>query len=98
MDAEFWVALGFIVFAAGLAYLGVHTRLGEALDDRARKVADELAEAKRLHEEAAVVLDTFKRKAAAASPRRPPRPVPPRRMPPAGRPRPCCAAIPTRPA
>ena len=66
MDAEFWVALGFIIFVVGLAYLGVHTKLGAALDDRARKVADELAQAKRLHEEAAAVLDTFKRKAAAA--------------------------------
>ena len=66
MDAEFWVALGFIIFVAGLAYLGVHGKLGAALDDRARKVADELAQAKRLHEEAAALLDTFKRKAAAA--------------------------------
>ena len=66
MDAEFWVALGFIIFVVGLAYLGVHGKIGGALDDRARKVADELAQAKRLHEEAAAVLDTFKRKAAAA--------------------------------
>ena len=39
---------------------------GRALDDRASKVADELAEAKRLHDEAAAVLESFKRKAAEA--------------------------------
>ena len=66
MDAELWVAIGFVVFLAGLMYLGTHTRLGNALDDRARKVADELASAKRLHDEAAAVLDSFKRKALAA--------------------------------
>ena len=66
MNAEFWVALGFVVFVALLAYLGIHGKLGEALDARARKVADELAQAKRLHDEAAAVLESFKRKAAAA--------------------------------
>jgi F-type H+-transporting ATPase subunit b len=66
MNAEWWVALGFVVFIVVLAYLGVHGKLAQALDDRARKVADELAQAKRLHDEAASVLDSFKRKAAAA--------------------------------
>jgi F-type H+-transporting ATPase subunit b len=65
-DAEFYVALGFIILVLVLAYLGVHKRLTGALDDRARRVADELAQAKRLHDEAAAVLDSFKRKAAAA--------------------------------
>lgn len=66
MDAEAWVALGFVIFVCFLAYLGVHGKLADALDGRARKVADELASAKRLHDEAATVLDSFKRKAAAA--------------------------------
>lgn len=66
MNAELWVAAGFVVFVGLLAYLGIHGKLGAALDDRARKVADELAQAKRLHDEAAAVLDSFKRKAAAA--------------------------------
>ena len=66
LDAEFWVALGFVIFVLFLAYLGVHKRLTDTLDDRARRVADELAQAKRLHDEAASVLDTYRRKAAAA--------------------------------
>lgn len=65
-DAEFYVALGFIIFVLGLAYLGVHNTLTAAIDARAHKIRDELAQAKALHDEAAAVLDTFKRKAAAA--------------------------------
>ena len=66
MDAEAWVALGFLIFVGLLAYLGMHGKIADALDGRARRVADELASAKRLHDEAAAVLDSFKRKAAAA--------------------------------
>lgn len=65
-DAEFYVALGFVIFVAGLGYLGVHKSLTAALDGRAHKIADELAQAKRLHDEAAALLDTYRRKAAAA--------------------------------
>lgn len=65
-DAEFYVALGFVLFMCLLGYLGVHRRLTKALDERASRVSHELAEAKKLHDEAAAVLDTYKRKAAAA--------------------------------
>ena len=65
-DAEFWVALGFVVFLCILAYLGVHSRLATALDERTKRIAAELAEAKRLRDEAAALL--------GASRRRPPRP------------------------
>ncbi|MDX7949983.1 ATP F0F1 synthase subunit B [Lichenihabitans sp. Uapishka_5] len=65
-DAEFWVALGFVVFLILLAYVGVHSRLTTTLDDRSKRVSNELAEAKRLRDEAAAVLDSFKRKAAEA--------------------------------
>lgn len=66
LDAEFWVALGFVIFVIGLGYLGVHNKLNAALDGRASKIAAELAEAKRLRTEAEAVLQSFKRKAAAA--------------------------------
>lgn len=66
LDAEFWVALGFVVFLVILAYVGAHSRIAAALDDRTKRIADELAEAKRLRDEAAAVLDSFKRKAAEA--------------------------------
>jgi F-type H+-transporting ATPase subunit b len=66
LDAEFWVALGFVVFLVILAYVGAHSRIAVALDTRTKKISDELAEAKRLRDEAAAVLDSFKRKAAEA--------------------------------
>jgi F-type H+-transporting ATPase subunit b len=66
LDAEFWVALGFVIFVIFLGYLGVHRKLNAALDDRATKIKAELAEAKRLREEAETVLQSYKRKAAAA--------------------------------
>ena len=66
LDAEFWVAIGFVIFVIGLGYLGVHNKLNAALDDRATKIAAELAEAKRLREEADAVLRSFKRKAIEA--------------------------------
>ncbi len=65
-DAEFWVALGFVVFMCILAYLGVHSKLATALDDRTKRIAAELAEAKRLRDEAAAVLASFKTKAGEA--------------------------------
>lgn len=66
LDAEFWVALGFVVFVIGLGYLGVHTKLNAALDDRAKRIGNELGEAKRLRTEAEAVLQSYKSKAAAA--------------------------------
>ena len=66
LDAEFWVALGFVIFVIGLGYLGVHTKLNAALDDRAKRIGNELGEAKRLRDEAEAVLQSFKGKAAAA--------------------------------
>ncbi len=65
-DAEFYVAFGFVIFVIGLGYLGVHKKLNAALDDRAGKIRGELAEAKRLRDEADAVLQSFKKKAAAA--------------------------------
>lgn len=66
LDAEFWVALGFVVFVILLGYLGVHNKLNAALDGRAKRIRDELDEAKRLREEASAVLASFQSKAAAA--------------------------------
>ena len=66
MDAEFWVALGFVVFLVLLAYMGVHSKLTVALDERGKKISDELGEAKRLRDEAEALLRSYKSKAAEA--------------------------------
>ncbi len=59
---EFWVAVAFLIFLGVLAYAGVHSTVLKALDDRAAKIQAELNEARRLREEAARVLDEYRRK------------------------------------
>ncbi len=66
MDAEFFVALGFVLFVCLLGYLGVHRQLTAALDGRAAQIAKELADAKRLRDEAAAVLASFEKKRSEA--------------------------------
>ncbi len=61
-DATFWVGLAFVVFAALMAYFGVHKMILGGLDERAQKIQTELAEAKRLREEAQALLATYERK------------------------------------
>jgi F-type H+-transporting ATPase subunit b len=66
MDADFWVLVGFVIFVAGAGYLGVHSKLGAALDARGRRIRAELDEAERLRKEAAAVLASFEGKRAEA--------------------------------
>src|SRR5271166_3166189 len=59
MDAEFFVALGFVLFVLGLGYLGVQKKLAAALDGRIAKIKDELSEAARLRAEAQALMQSF---------------------------------------
>ncbi len=61
-EAEFWVAVAFVIFVAGMGYIGVHRMLAKALDDRASRIQAELDEARKLKDEAANLLADFKRK------------------------------------
>ena len=65
--AEFWVAVSFFLFVAGLIYLGLHNKVATALDARAERIATELAEARRLREEAEQVLAEYRRKEREAT-------------------------------
>jgi len=65
-DAEFWVALGFIVFLGLLGYLGVHRQVAKSLDDRAARIKHELDEAKKLKDEATALLADYQRKRGEA--------------------------------
>ena len=47
-DAETWVAIGFLIFIGVLVYFGAPQMITRALDDRAKRVQDELDEARRL--------------------------------------------------
>jgi F-type H+-transporting ATPase subunit b len=62
LDTETWVALAFLLFLAGLGYIGVHRMLAKSLDDRAVRIKAELDEARKLRDEAAQLLAEYQRK------------------------------------
>jgi F-type H+-transporting ATPase subunit b len=51
-EAETWVAVAFVLFVGLGVYLKVPAMLAKMLDERADKIGKELAEAKKLREEA----------------------------------------------
>jgi F-type H+-transporting ATPase subunit b len=61
-EPEFWVAVAFLIFVGVLIYVGVPKLVTKALDDRAKRVQDELDEARRLKEEAQKLLAEYKAK------------------------------------
>jgi len=61
-DAEFWVAVAFVIFVAGMGYLGVHKMVAKSLDERADRIKAELDEARKLKDEAAKLLASYQRK------------------------------------
>jgi F-type H+-transporting ATPase subunit b len=63
---EAWVAIAFLCFLGLLAYLGVHRKLINSLDQRQARIKGELDEAKRLRDEAQALLADFERKGRAA--------------------------------
>lgn len=65
-EPEFWVALGLLILIGIFLYQRVPAFVAASLDTRARAIAKELDEAKRLREEAAALLEQFRRKAANA--------------------------------
>ena len=65
-SAEFWVAVAFIAFVAGVFKPGRKVILG-ALDRRAMKIQSEIDEATRLREEAQAVLAAYQRKQREAA-------------------------------
>ena len=62
MDATFWVGAAFVLFVGILVYLKVPGMLTGALDERAKKISDDLDQARELREEAQVLLATYQRK------------------------------------
>ena len=61
-EAEFWVAVAFVIFCAGLIYLGVHKVIIDALDKRGERIKAELDEARHIKEEAMKLLADYQRK------------------------------------
>jgi len=52
INAEFWVAIAFLIFVAIAIYVGVHRSILDALDQRSARIRAELDEALRLKQEA----------------------------------------------
>ena len=65
-EAEVWVGVGFVMVIGLLIYVGVPRLVGGMLDARSAAIKSELDEAKRLREEAAALLESFKQKAQGA--------------------------------
>jgi F-type H+-transporting ATPase subunit b len=65
-DAEFWVAVAFVLFIAVLFKLGAHRVIIGALDDRGARINAELEEARRVREEAQALLADYQRRRGEA--------------------------------
>ncbi|NIX76714.1 ATP F0F1 synthase subunit B [Microvirga terricola] len=65
-SAEFWVAVAFVIFWGILFYKGVPGKILSSLDSRGKRIADELAEASRLRQDAEKLLKEFEAKRQAA--------------------------------
>lgn len=66
LQAEFWVAVSFVLFLGLLAYFGLFSTIGSALDKRGARIKADLDDARRLRDEAAALLVDYKKRAAAA--------------------------------
>jgi F-type H+-transporting ATPase subunit b len=65
-EAEFWVAVAFVILMGVFAYFGVHRTLLKALDHRSERIKAELDDARRLKEEAAKLLEEYRARRATA--------------------------------
>jgi F-type H+-transporting ATPase subunit b len=61
-DAEFFVALAFVVLLGVFGYVGAHRLILGSLDDRSARIKAELDEARRLKEEAQMLVAEYRRK------------------------------------
>jgi F-type H+-transporting ATPase subunit b len=61
-EAEFWVAVAFVLFVGVLGYYGVHRLAIKGIDDRRDRIRAELDEARRLKAEAEALLLQYRHK------------------------------------
>ena len=66
LQAEFWVAVAFVLLMGVLGYFGIHRTVLQALDNRRDRIKAELDDARRMREEAAVLLAEYKTRQSAA--------------------------------
>jgi F-type H+-transporting ATPase subunit b len=61
-EAEFWVAVAFVLFVLALVKLGAHRSVLGLLDDRGARIQAEFDEARRLREEAQALLAEYQKR------------------------------------
>ena len=66
MDNSFYAFVALIIFLGMALYFGIPKIVGKMLDGQIRKIADDLAQAKTLREEAAALLVEYEQKRVAA--------------------------------
>jgi F-type H+-transporting ATPase subunit b len=66
INAEFWVAVAFIIFVAIMFYMGLHRSILDVLDQRGARIKAELDEALRLKDEAQKLLAEYQRRHSEA--------------------------------
>ena len=66
MDNSFYATVALVIFVALTLYFGIPRIVGKMLDGQIKKIADDLAEAKKLREEAAALLVEYEQKRVAA--------------------------------
>ena len=65
-EAEFWVAIAFVILMGLFGYFGVHRTLLKALDHRKDRIQKELDDARRLKDEAAKLVEEYRARRASA--------------------------------
>jgi F-type H+-transporting ATPase subunit b len=66
LQAEFWVAVAFVLLMAVFAWFGIHKTILTALDHRSTRIKAELDDARKLRDEAAALLAEYKKRHASA--------------------------------
>ena len=66
MDNSFYATVALVIFVGMMLYFGIPKIIGKMLDGQIKKIADDLAEAKKLREEAAALLVEYEQKRVAA--------------------------------
>ena len=66
LEAEFWVAVAFVILMGVFGWFGIHRTILKALDNRSVRIKQELDDARRLRDEAASLLADYKARHAAA--------------------------------
>ena len=62
IDATFWVAVSFFIFAGGLIYLKIPQKINNVLSNKIKETKNELEEAEKLKDEAKTLLSNYENK------------------------------------